>query len=150
MLDEIIDSNIKGLPIGNYLSQFLANFYLTYFDHFLKEKLGIKYYFRYCDDMVILAKTKEELKEIKEKIIKYLKEELDLELSNWQIFPVWSRGIDFVGYVSYHYKVIFLRKSIKKDFIRMIKYNNNSHSISSYNGWLLYCNSINLRNKYLK
>lgn len=32
LLDNIIDS-AKGVPIGNYLSQYLANFYLTYFDH---------------------------------------------------------------------------------------------------------------------
>lgn len=32
LLDEIIDSTI-GIPIGNYLSQFFANFYLSYFDH---------------------------------------------------------------------------------------------------------------------
>ena len=37
ILDEIIDSikttgDTKGVPIGNYLSQFFANLYLTYFD----------------------------------------------------------------------------------------------------------------------
>ncbi len=32
LLDEIIDSTV-GVPLGNYTSQFLANFYLTYFDH---------------------------------------------------------------------------------------------------------------------
>jgi len=37
LLDEIIDS-APGLPIGNYLSQYLANFYLTYFDHWIKEE----------------------------------------------------------------------------------------------------------------
>lgn len=35
LLDEIVDS-APGVPIGNYLSQYLANFYLTYFDHWLK------------------------------------------------------------------------------------------------------------------
>lgn len=35
LLDEIIDS-AEGVPIGNYLSQFFANLYLTYFDHWLK------------------------------------------------------------------------------------------------------------------
>ena len=41
----IIDSTPgnKGVPIGSYLSQFLANFYLAYFDHWLKEEKGIKY-----------------------------------------------------------------------------------------------------------
>lgn len=32
LLDNIIDSN-TGLPIGNYMSQYLANYYLAYFDH---------------------------------------------------------------------------------------------------------------------
>ena len=36
ILDEIIDS-AEGVPIGNYLSQFFANLYLTYLDHWVKE-----------------------------------------------------------------------------------------------------------------
>ena len=59
LLDEIIDS-ADGLPIGNYLSQYLANFYLTYFDHWIKEQKGVKYYFRYADDIVVHCKTEEE------------------------------------------------------------------------------------------
>jgi retron-type reverse transcriptase len=50
LLDEIIDS-ASGLPIGNYLSQYFANFYLSYFDHWIKEEKRVKYYFRYADDM---------------------------------------------------------------------------------------------------
>ena len=60
ILDEIIDS-AKGVPIGNYLSQYLANLYLTYFDHWLKEDLHCKFVVRYMDDIVIFGKTKEEL-----------------------------------------------------------------------------------------
>lgn len=41
LLDEIIDS-APGLPIGNYLSQYLANVYLCYFDHDLKTCFGLK------------------------------------------------------------------------------------------------------------
>src|SRR5690606_24192648 len=37
LLFEIIDS-APGVPIGNYLSQYFANFYLAYFDHWLKEE----------------------------------------------------------------------------------------------------------------
>lgn len=71
LLDEIIDSTI-GVPIGNYLSQYFANFYLTYFDHYIKEKLNIKYYFRYCDDLVILSSSKKELHIIFSEIKRYL------------------------------------------------------------------------------
>lgn len=149
LLDEIVDS-APGVPIGNYLSQYFANFYLSYFDHWLKEELRIKYYFRYCDDLVILAKTKEELHIILHKIREYLAINLDLQIKeNYQIFKVSIRGIDFVGYKSFHTHIL-LRKSIKKRYIKMLKYDNNRRSIVSYNGWLLFCNSINLQKKYEK
>ena len=51
LLDLIIDS-ADGVPIGNYLSQYFANIVLAYFDHWLKEVKGVKYYFWYADDMV--------------------------------------------------------------------------------------------------
>jgi hypothetical protein len=148
LLDEIIDSN-TGQPIGNLLSQWFGNFYLTYFDHWLKEDLKIKNVFRYCDDIVILGSNKDELRVVLNEIKEYLKTNLKLELSNYQIFPIYSRGIDFLGYVSYHF-YIHLRKSIKLDWIKMLKHNKNKESIGAYNGWLIHCNSINLRNKYLK
>ena len=149
LLDEIIDST-KGVPIGNYLSQFFANFYLCYFDHWIKETLKIKSYYRYCDDIVILASSKEELHIIFNNIKEYLNNNLLLEIkSNFQIFPINKRGIDFVGYKFYHTH-IRLRKSIKIRFIKMIKYNKNEKSIASYNGWLSHANCINLKNKYIK
>lgn len=149
LLDEIIDSNENGIPIGNYLSQFFGNFYLTYFDHWLKEEKKIKYYFRYMDDLVILHSDKDFLHKLEEEIETYLWNILDLQLSNKQVFPVENRGIDFVGYKSYH-TYILLRKSIKKNFIKMIKFNKNEKSISSYNGWLTHCNSKKLQRKYLQ
>lgn len=145
LLDNIIDS-AEGLPIGNYTSQYLANFYLTYFDHWLKEDKGVRYYFRYADDMVILSDRKPALHRLLFDIQSYLKN-LQLELkSNYQIFPVDARGIDFVGYVFYH-DYTLLRKSIKQNMARMLVYNPNSKSIASYNGWLGYCNSRHLSKK---
>lgn len=112
LLDEIIFS-CKGLPIGNYLSQFFANFYLTYFDHWIKEDKKVKYYFRYADDIVILSDSKEFLHEILFQIKKYLNENLKLTVKeNYQIFPIEKRGIDFVGYKFYHSHIL-LRKGIK-------------------------------------
>lgn len=148
LLDEIIDSTV-GVPIGNYLSQYFANFYLTYFDHYIKEELKVKYYFRYCDDLVFLNNNKEELHNVLFNISSYLNYNLNLKLkSNYQIFSVEKRGIDFIGYKFYH-TYILLRKRIKNSFIKMIKYNKNKKSITSYNGWLSHANTINLINKYL-
>jgi len=153
LLDEIISST-KGVPIGNYLSQFFANFYLTYFDHWLKEEKKVKYYFRYCDDLVILLNNKQYLHNLLSEIRVYLKDNLKLDVkANYQIFPIESRGIDFVGYVQCRinkHNYIMLRKSIKNKFIRMIKYKYNNKSVSSYKGWICHCNGVNLTNKYLK
>jgi retron-type reverse transcriptase len=41
LLYEIIDS-APGVPIGNYLSQYFANFYLCHFDHWIKERMNVK------------------------------------------------------------------------------------------------------------
>lgn len=143
LLDEIIDS-ANGLPIGNYLSQYFANFYLSYFDHWIKEQKAVKYYFRYADDIVILSNSKVYLHEILYDIKAYLSSELSLEVKdNYQIFPINKRGIDFVGYVIYHTHVK-LRKGIKKNFAKMLSKNKNRESTASYMGWLKHCDSKHL------
>lgn len=148
LLDEIIDS-APGLPIGNYLSQYLANFYLTGFDHWLKEVKGVQYYFRYADDLVILSDDKAELHQLLSEIRAYLWDHLKLTIkANYQIFPVPDRGIDFVGYVFYHTHSL-LRKSIKKSFARMIRFRPSMPSIASYCGWAKHCNSRRLLRKLL-
>jgi len=145
LLDEIIDSS-QGLPVGNLLSQLFGNLYLTSLDHYIKENLAVKYYSRYCDDMVILSDSKEQLHKWFEKIQIYLKDNLKLQVkSNYQIFPVVGRGIDYLGYKHYHTHTL-LRKSIKKRYIKTTR----PTSLAAYNGWLKHCNAINLRNKYNK
>lgn len=148
LLDDIIDS-APGVPIGNYLSQFFANLYLAYFDHWVKETLRCKFYFRYADDIVIMGNDKELLSLTLLNISYYLTTKLKLELkSNYQIFPVDSRGIDFVGYKFYHSHTL-LRKSIKVKINRLLDRYERGYialsklkiSMQSYFGWLKYCNS---------
>lgn len=159
LLDEVIDS-AKGVPIGNYLSQYFANLYLAYFDHWIKEKKGVKYYFRYADDMVFLSDNKKVLHFLLNDIREYLDKNLQLEIkSNWQIYPVAARGIDFVGYVFYHTHT-GLRKGIKKNLCRKIHRLNKrkkqlsekeyKQAVCSWWGWLKYCDSKNLIKKLTK
>ena len=54
----IVRQHEDGLPLGFYLSQWLANFYLCEFDHHVKEKLGVKHYLRYVDDLIFGVRTK--------------------------------------------------------------------------------------------
>lgn len=158
LLDEIIES-AQGVPIGNYLSQFFANLYLTYLDHWIKEQKKVRYYFRYADDIVILGGDKQQLRDLFYNIQDYLNNKLKLNFKdNWQIFKVDSRGIDFVGYRIFHTHTL-LRKSIKKKFCKKINKLNKKQNIDkdtykqkicSYIGWIKYCNGRNLLNKMSK
>lgn len=145
LLKEIIFS-AKGIPIGNYLSQYFGNLYLAYFDHWMKEHLAIKHYFRYCDDMVIFSNFKKKLHRTLKSIQGYLKRNLKLLLKpNYQIFPVSARGVDFVGY-KFFSKITQLRTSIVRRFkkqVRRIEKNYLSmtriavlNGIASYWGWI--------------
>jgi RNA-directed DNA polymerase len=148
LLDEIIDSAM-GLPIGNYLSQYFANFYMTYFDHWIKETKGVKHYFRYADDIVILSNNKPHLHKLLEAIKQFLNTNLKLEVKqNYQIFPVQARGIDFVGYVHFHTHTK-LRKSIKKRFAKAVSKKKNKATIDAYKGWAKHCDSKHLLKKLL-
>ena len=152
LLDEIIDS-AEGLPIGTYLSQTLANVYLAYFDHYVKETLHARHYFRYVDDIVILSGSKAELRRYFARICEQLGK-LKLEVkSNWQIFPVAARGLDFLGFVFYPTH-IRLRKRIKRNLFRALTRLKNAKktarqirlALGSYFGWLKYTDSHNLAN----
>ena len=161
LLENVIRSIIgnKGIPIGNYLSQYLSNVYLNRFDHWIKEKLKCRYSIRYCDDSVILHKDKSFLRDRLDDIEEYLWFKLKLTLnSKTQIFPVESRGIDFLGYRTYP-KYSLLRKSSAKRFKQKINYVEKNwqklgsihilSSIMSYIGWLIHCNSYNLLSKHV-
>ena len=121
----------------------------------LKNAKKIKYYFRYADDIVIFSRDKESLHKLIKDIIKYLKDNLKLIVkSNYQIFPLNSRGLDFVGYKFYHTHTL-LRKTIKYNMCkRLTKLYKKTYSksyarrkLGSYFGWLKFCNSINFCNK---
>lgn len=87
-----------SIPLGNYTSQIFANYYLHQYDIYVKEKLKCKWYYRYMDDAVILAKDKATAIGILEKSRTFLKEKLGLELNKkTQIFKN-KQGVNFCGY----------------------------------------------------
>ena len=114
LLDDIVESYHNGIPIGNYTSQYFGNFYLSWFDHWVKEVLKVKYYIRYMDDLVILHHSKEYLHDLRKTLNDYLESELKLTIKeNWQVFPTFIRGVDFVGYRHFG-DYTLLRKGTKK------------------------------------
>lgn len=104
-----------GLPLGNQSSQWFANFYLSRFDHFVKEVLGVRYYIRYMDDFMAIVETKKEAQRILEKMKGFLWQELKLETNNkTQIMPL-KNGVDFLGFHLYITKTGKVIRKIRKD-----------------------------------
>lgn len=102
LAEKVVRSYPEGMPIGSYVSQWLANFYLESLDHHISEDLGARYYVRFVDDMVIIGPNKRKLHSIRRKVDAYLAG-IGLKLKpNWQVYQVDRRGIDFLGYVFKH------------------------------------------------
>lgn len=150
-----------GIPIGNYFSQYDGNFFLSGFDHWIKEVKRVKHYYRYMDDICIFARTKEELHQLLAEINEYFIQNLKLRIKgNYQIFPSFIRGIDFVGYRIFLNSTL-LRKSTCQEMKRKMtnirkKVENGQEmnysewcSINSYKGWLKHCDSSHLSDKYI-
>jgi len=156
LLDIIIDSSEEGVPIGNYTSQWFANFYLQDLDHYIKEKLQVKYYVRYMDDMLLFHRNKKELHKIKLAVDDFLEKEHLKIKENWQLFKLDSRPLDFIGYRFYRgYTTLrssnFLRikRRIKKIYKKQKINYLDACAVISYVGWLKHCDSHIFKEKYL-
>lgn len=163
-LDDTIDSTgwEKWIPIGSYLSQYLANYTLAYFDHRMKEDMKCRYIVRYMDDIVVLSDSKEQLHNILKEMEKYLGR-LKLEIKpNRQIFPTRKRWVDFVGYRFFGNFILLRKGTFKrmKDKIRqMLETKTNRKrllnysercSLNSYVGWIIYCDHWRLYEKRIQ
>ena len=152
----------KGIPLGNVTSQLFANIYLNELDQFMKHKLKIKYYVRYCDDFVILSKDEKYLRNLIKETNYFLKENLKINLHPGKVsIKKVDQGIDFLGYVSfYHHRV--LRTRTKKRAFRKIKFKKNQlnrkiinpysfkQTLNSYLGILKHCKGLKIKKEILK
>lgn len=87
----------RGLPIGNMTSQLFAIYYLNDLDHFIKEKLHIKYYTRYMDDFILMHPNRDYLKYCLNEIEKKVGE-VELKLNNKTKIISMKEGLNFLGY----------------------------------------------------
>jgi len=145
----------KGLPIGNYSSQFFANLYLNELDQFVKRRIKCRHYARYVDDFILLSSDKEELILWRNQIADFLKKNLKLAINhNKQRIQPLAAGIDFLGYfikpdyVLVRRKVVCRMKSKLREFERQKEPNAAKKFlpvINSYFGHFKHANSYRLR-----
>jgi len=159
VLFEVIDVQ-RGLPLGFYTSQWLANFYLQDLDHFIVEKLHARHYVRYMDDMVIFGPNKRELHRIRKKIEVFLNR-LGLRLKeNWCVARFvyerdgkeFGRDLDFMGFRFYRTRTV-LRKSIMLRATRLAHNMRgtvrNARRFMSYLGWFSHSDTYNVFRRWV-
>lgn len=91
----------KGMGLGSQVTQLIQLAVLNGLDHFIKEKLKIKYYVRYMDDFLLIHPDKYYLVYCKD-VIHCILESLNLHLNTkkTQIFKL-SQPIHFLGFAFY-------------------------------------------------
>lgn len=149
LFEKIIKSFEKspgtGLPLGNVTSQLFANIYLNELDQFIKRRLKIRYYLRYCDDFIILGNPRH-FPGFLRQISQFLAEQLKLKLHpNKIVVRKFSHGIDFLGYILRPHHILVRTRTKRRIFRRL-----EAKNFPSYLGVLDHCDSYELRKKLLK
>ena len=168
LLREVIcfDGAERGIPIGYYTSQWFANFYLERMDHWIKEGLRVKGYFRYMDNLILFGSNKRKLHRIREAVTEYLREELKLEVNEkWQLFRFHyvkdgkdrGRDLDFIGYRFYRNRTtlrrsLMLRAARKAKRIAREKPKTayTARQMMSYKGWLTNTDTYGMYKERIK
>ena len=118
----------RGIPLGNVTSQLFANIHLHELDRFVKHRLGIKFYLRYCDDFVIISPDRWYLESVVERIRVFLRGELKLKLHPDKIIVrAFSQGVDFLGYVVKPGVILLRTKTKNRALARVDKFNIQSY-----------------------
>ncbi len=151
----IYDNSDKlGIPIGNYTSQYFANIYLSLLDRYVVGEIGIKYYVRYMDDIVILVKDKNECKDVMNKVRYFLSDKLKVDLNEKSRYYPSKMGVNYCGYIIYETHRLLRKRNkimIKKKIKRWRELDKEGildrhRVLLSYNSW---CAHVKHANSYL-
>lgn len=135
MLDNFISLLDEGLSKGLRASQCLANLHLSDVDHemckeapyHITEEGEVRHhYYRYCDDIVIIAKTKKELWRLRDSLVAKLAR-LGLTIKPTEAVRPLTSGLDYLGYKTFvddsgakRAVYSYIRKRTKQKFARRI------------------------------
>ena len=122
----------RGLPIGNLTSQWFANWYLSGLDHFLAKKIGLPHFVRYCDDFIIAAKTKRELRRSAPAIETFLASiRLKWHVKKLKVSPV-TAGVRFAGFRVFVTHRLILKENIRS-FRRRLRWLKRAYTCGNIN-----------------
>lgn len=127
----------KGLPIGNFTSQWFGNFYLTEFDIWASKQF---LYGRYVDDIISIQYNKHQYKKFYKESKEFLFYNCKIDLNPNKIYvQYYSKGVNFIGAVLKNNR-IYVSNNILNNFYNKL-YNFQYKGINSYYGMFKHYNS---------
>lgn len=161
----------KGIPLGFYISQWLANYILEPLDRLITEKIGLKKDERYMDDIVIFSDNKKSLHRAISAIKMMLGRRFRLKLKrNYQVCRFdfvkkngkrTGRPVDYMGFVFYRNRTV-IRESIMLSATRLATkmekskkalrgyYEKHVKAMLSYMGWFTHSDTYGCYEKWIK
>lgn len=112
-------SRPAGLPIGSLTSQHFANRFLSPVDHRAKDRLRIRPYLRYMDDMLLFDDDRQRLHD-RALDLQDVCERNRLRLHPWQIMPV-RQGVGFLGFRILPDHIRLRRTSVRRAIVRFTR-----------------------------
>ena len=148
----LFHSGGKGLPIGNLSSQFFANVYLNALDQYVKRDLGVRWYGRYVDDVVLIGHDPGELNDAFDAMQNFVQKRLALHFHpNKTQRNTVDKGINFCGYVMKPHRRYVRRRSTNA--MRQVAHGQERYTdpqswsarVNSYLGLCQHANTYRLR-----
>lgn len=160
LIFRLLSTYEKGLCIGSYLSQYLANYYMSYAYHFITEQSysirvkkngetirinNAKHVIFYMDDIEIFSSSLKLLKRAVRDFERYISDVLKLEIKpTTHLYSTSKKPVDMMGFVVYRNKTILrdkIYKNIFRLFLRLVHRKRClslriARKVISYNGWL--------------
>ena len=108
LVEALINTHKKGLNIGSFLSQYMANYYLSgayrYANDLHKFRRGKRiklapHILTYMDDWVFIGRSKSDVKSAVRQTIAYIENELHLTVKPWKVCKIDAEPVDMVGWV---------------------------------------------------
>jgi retron-type reverse transcriptase len=104
----------RGLPIGSLTSQWFANLYLDPFDRFVKERLRVPAYVRYCDDFVLFGNSRRQVETWRDESVRFLREfGLAVHENRLQVHRT-ARGDRFLGFRVFPDRRLLVRENARR------------------------------------
>ena len=152
LVETFIQTEGRGLPIGNLTSQLAANIYGHILDRWLVHQVGISAFARYMDDVVVIGRSAEAMRLLHPILEGFASRTMRLRFSHWSVQPA-SVGVNFCGYRIWPTHKLLRRRSVAAAKRKIARFHRTGDDqarerfVASWRGHAQWANTFNLLNR---